>query len=265
MSKLLKKLKFIIISMSLIFIVIGAVVYADLFSQKKSNSLPSSTEIKDNLTKNDSNVNPSKNEISNNEVAKDETSNDTTNILLLDDKSDSMVVASVDTANKNIQLTPVANTGYFDRSNMEDLLNNIEKNVNMNLDKFLQVDISELKDVISLLGDVNVNIKPEDVQLVNNLIPKFYGEFQDSSKGEMKFITSSGEQNINEYQLMAYISTIAKDSNKQKEALLSLAKSIKNLGFSKYFEIYNKIKPYVETNLTIPDMLKIASTNYEFK
>ena len=64
---------------------------------------------------------------------------------------------------------------------------------------------------------------------------------------------------------MAYISTIAKDSNKQKEALLSLAKSIKNLGFSKYFEIYNKIKPYVETNLTIPDMLKIASTNYEFK
>ena len=251
--------------MSLIFIVIGAVVYADLFSQKKSNSLPSSTEIKDNLTKNDSNVNPSKNEISNNEVAKDEASNDTTNILLLDDKSDSMVVASVDTTNKNIQLTPVTNTGYFDRSNMEDLLNNIEKNINMNLDKFLQVDISELKDVISLLGDVNVNIKPEDVQLVNNLIPKFYGEFQDSSKGEMKFITSSGEQNINEYQLMAYISTIAKDSNKQKEALLSLAKSIKNLGFSKYFEIYNKIKPYVETNLTIPDMLKIASTNYEFK
>lgn len=251
--------------MSLIFIVIGAVVYADLFSQKKSNSLSSSTEIKDNITKNDSNVNPSKNEISKDEVAKDEVSNDTTNILLLDDKSDSMVVASVDTANKNIQLTPVTNTGYFDRSNMEDLLNNIEKNVNMNLDKFLQVDISELKDVISLLGDVNVNIKPEDVQLVNNLIPKFYGEFQDSSKGEMKFITSSGEQNINEYQLMAYISTIAKDSNKQKEALLSLAKSIKNLGFSKYFEIYNKIKPYVETNLTIPDMLKIASTNYEFK
>lgn len=255
MSKLLKKIKFIIISTSLIFVIIGVVAYADLFSQKKSNSLSSSTEVNEDITNNTSNESSSK----------DEASNDTTNILLLDDKSDSMVVASVDTANKNIQLTPVTNTGYFDRSNMEDLLNNIEKNVNMNLDKFLQVDISELKDVISLLGDVNVNIKPEDVQLVNNLIPKFYGEFQDSSKGEMKFITSSGEQNINEYQLMAYISTIAKDSNKQKEALLSLAKSIKNLGFSKYFEIYNKIKPYVETNLTIPDMLKIASTNYEFK
>ncbi len=245
MSKLLKKIKFIIISMSLIFVIIGVVAYADLFSQKKSNSLPSSTEVKEDIANNNSNISSSK----------DEVSKDTTNILLLDDKSDSMVVASVDTTNKNIQLTPVTNTGYFDRSNMEDLLNNIEKNINMNLDKFLQVDTSELMNVVSVLGDINVNIKSEDMKLINNLIPKFYAEFQDSSKGEMKLITSPGEQNINEYQAMAYISAVSKDSNKQKEAILSLVKNVKDLGFSKYFEIYNKIKPYVETNLTIPDMI----------
>ena len=241
--------------MSLIFIIIGVVAYADLFSQKKSNSLPSSTEVKEDIANNNSNISSSK----------DEASKDTTNILLLDDKSDSMVVASVDTTNKNIQLTPVTNTGYFDRSNMENLLNNIEKNINMNLDKFLQVDTSELMDVVSVLGDINVNIKSEDMKLINNLIPKFYAEFQDSSKGEMKLITSPGEQNINEYQAMAYISSVSKDSNKQKEAILSLVKNVKDLGFSKYFEIYNKIKPYVETNLTIPDILKLASTGYEFK
>lgn len=241
--------------MSLIFIVIGVVAYADLFSHKKSNSLPSSTEVKEDITNNNSNGSSSK----------DEASKDTTNILLLDDKSHSMVVASVDTTNKSIQLTPVTNTGYFDRSNMENLLNNVEKNINMNLDKFLQVDTSELMDVVSVLGDINVDIKSEDMELINNLIPKFYAEFQDSSKGEIKLITSPGEQNINEYQVMAYISAVAKDSSKQKEVILSLVKNVNDLGFSKYFEIYNKIKPYVETNLTIPDMLKIASTNYEFK
>ena len=141
MSKLLKKIKFIIISTSLIFVIIGVVAYADLFSQKKSNSLSSSTEVKEDIANNNSNISSSK----------DKVSKDTTNILLLDDKSDSMVVASVDTTNKNIQLTPVTNTGYFDRSNMEDLLNNIEKNINMNLDKFLQVDTSELMDVVSVL------------------------------------------------------------------------------------------------------------------
>lgn len=256
MSKFFRKLKFIILSISLIFIVIGIVAYADLFSEKKSNSLPSSTEVSKNITDN----NTSKEESSTNNA-----NENNTNILLLDNKSDSMVVASVDTANKNIQFTPVTNTGYFDRSNMENLLNNVEKTVNMNLDKFLQVDTSELMNVISVLGDVSVNIKSEDMKIINNLIPKFYAEFQDSSKGEMKLITSPGEQNINEYQAMAYISAVAKDTTKQKEAILSLVKNVKDLGFSKYFEIYNKIKPYVETNLTIPDMLKIASTNYEFK
>ena len=103
--------------MSLIFIIIGIVAYADLFSQKKSNNLPTSTEVKENITDN----NVSDEDLSNGEVAKN-----TTNILLLDNKSDSMVVASVDATNKNIKLTPVTNTGYFDRSNMEDLLNNIE-------------------------------------------------------------------------------------------------------------------------------------------
>ena len=135
----------------------------------------------------------------------------------------------------------------------------------MNLDKFLQVDTSELVNVFSVLDDISVNIKSEDIELINNLIPKFYAEFQDKTKGEMELITSPGVQNINEYQAMAYINAVAKDSSKQKEAILSLVKNVKNLGFAKYFEIYNKIKPYVETNLTIPDMLKLASTDYEFR
>ena len=61
----------------------------------------------------------------------------------------------------------------------------------------LSLDTSELMDVVSVLGDINVNIKSEDMKLINNLIPKFYAEFQDSSKGEMKLITSPGELSWN--------------------------------------------------------------------
>lgn len=255
MFKILKKLKFIIVSTSLILIVIGIMAYADLFPHKKSNTLPSSTKVKENVMDNNYTEGSTK----------DETSQKTTNILLLDDKSDSMVVASLDPTNKDIKLTEVANTGYFDRSNMENLLNTVEKNLNINLYKFLQVDTSKLMNVISILGDISVNIKAEDLNLINNLIPKFYSKLQGEDKGQMKLITSPGVQNINEYQTLAYISVISKDSNKQKDALLALAKNMKDLGFNKCVEIYNKMKPYVETNLTIPDMLKLASTEYEFK
>ena len=253
MGKFFRRLKFIIVSISLIFIIIGIIAYADLI-QKKSNSLPSSIEVNKNIT-----------DTSNEGSSNKDVSSNATNILFLDNKSDSMVIASVDSTNKDIKLTPVTNTGYFDRSNMEDLLNNIEKSVNMNLDKFLQVDTSELMEVISVLGDVSVNIKSEDMKLINNLIPKFYAELDDKSKGDMKLIDSTGSQNINEYQAMAYITAVSKDSSKQKEALLSLVKNVKDLGFTKYFEIYSKLKPYVETNLTIVDMIKLASNDYEFK
>lgn len=257
MSKLFKKIKFIIISISLIFIIIGIVNYTNLFSQKKLNNLPSSTEVKETLTDNN---------VSNTDSPEDNSSDNITNILLLDNKSDSMVVASVDTLNKDIKLTPVTNTGYFARNNMDDLLNTVEKYIDVNLDKFLQIDTSELTSIISVLQPISVNIKSEDIKLINNLIPHFYAELNDKSKGEMKLITSPGEQKINEYQAMAYISVVAKDSNTQKEAILSLVKNMKDLSISKYIEIYNKVKPYVvETNLTIPDMLKLASTDYEFK
>jgi len=221
--KIFKKLKFIIISTSLILIIIGIVAYADLFTQKKSNSLPSSTEVKETITDNNTSTEGS---------SKDETSQNTINILLLDNKSDSMVVASLDPTNKDIRLTEVANTGYFDRSNMDNLLNTVEKNLNINLDKFLQIDTSQLMNVILILGDLSVNIKTENIKLINNLIPKFYSQLQGEDKGEMKLITSPGVQNINEYQTLAYISVISKDSNKQKDALLTFAKNVKDLGFN---------------------------------
>ena len=243
MSKFFRKIKFFM-SMGLVFVIIGMIAYRNLSSYTKNMNLPSSTEVK--------------------EVIADNNSENTTNILLLDNKSDSMIVASVDKTNKNIEFTPVTNTGYFHRGNMENLLNSIVKSVNMNLDKFLQIDTSEIMGVISILGDVCVDIKSEDMKLINNLIPKFYAELNDKTKGEMKLITSPGVQYINEYQLMAYMNVVAKDSDKQKEAIVSLVKSVKNLGFAGYYEVYKIVKPYVETDLTILDMLKLAYTDYEF-
>lgn len=259
MSNLFKKIKFILVSIILIFIVISIVSYADLFSHKNSNTLPSSSKVKETIT---DNKEPSR---SSDKFTNNESSSNTTNILVLDSKSDSMVVASVDDTNKNIELTPFTNTGYFDRSNMDNLLNNMEKITDMNLDKFIQIDTSKLMDVISVLGDVSVNIKSEDIELINNLIPIYYGECNNSAKGHMKLIHNPGVQSLNEYQTMAYVHVITKDSNKQEEAILSLSKNMKNLGFDKYFEIYNKIKPYVETNLTLPDILQLASTEYKLK
>lgn len=227
MLRLLRKIKFIFISICLI-LVLGTIVAFD----KKSEEVPATQEVKD----------------------------DTTNILLLSDNINSMIIASIDNKNKDIELTPVENTAYMNITDNENLLKSIEKTTKINLDKFLKLNISDLMKVVSILGDITVDIKEEDLQLINNLIPKFYAESTDDNKGKMTLISSPGVQKINEYQAMAYTSVASKDIEKQKEIIISLIENAKNVDFTKYIDIFNTLKPHVDTNLTVPDMLKLASS-----
>lgn len=227
MSRLLRKIKFIFISICLI-LVLGTIVTFD----KKSEKVPATQEVKD----------------------------DTTNILLLSDNINSMIIASINNKNKDIELTPVENTAYMNITDNENLLKSIEKTTKINLDKFLKLNISDLMKVVSILGDITVDIKEEDLQLINNLIPKFYAESTDDNKGKMTLISSPGVQKINEYQAMAYTSVASKDIEKQKEIIISLIENAKNVDFTKYMDIFNTLKPHVDTNLTVPDMLKLASS-----
>lgn len=227
MSRLLRKIKFIFISICLI-LVLGTIVAFN----KKSEEVPATQEVKD----------------------------DTTNILLLSDNINSMIIASIDNKNKDIELTPVENTAYMNITDNENLLKSIEKTTKINLDKFLKLNISDLMKVVSILGDITVDIKEEDLQLINNLIPKFYAESTDDNKGKMTLISSPGVQKINEYQAMAYTSVASKDIEKQKEIIISLIENAKNVDFTKYMDIFNTLKPHVDTNLTVPDMLKLASS-----
>ena len=227
MLRLLRKIKFIFISICLI-LVLGTIVAFD----KKSEKVPATQEVKD----------------------------DTTNILLLSDNINSMIIASINNKNKDIELTPVENTAYMNITDNENLLKSIEKTTKINLDKFLKLNISDLMKVVSILGDITVDIKEEDLQLINNLIPKFYAESTDDNKGKMTLISSPGVQKINEYQAMAYTSVASKDIEKQKEIIISLIENAKNVDFTKYMDIFNTLKPHVDTNLTVPDMLKLASS-----
>ena len=227
MLRLLRKIKFIFISICLI-LVLGTIVAFN----KKSEEVPATQEVKDDIT----------------------------NILLLSDNINSMIIASIDNKNKDIELTPVENTAYMNITDNENLLKSIEKTTKINLDKFLKLNISDLMKVVSILGDITVDIKEEDLQLINNLIPKFYAESTDDNKGKMTLISSPGVQKINEYQAMAYTSVASKDIEKQKEIIISLIENAKNVDFTKYMDIFNTLKPHVDTNLTVPDMLKLASS-----
>ena len=216
-----------------------------------------------------------------------------TNILLLGTdgrqkelafRSDCMMIATIDANNKNIKLTSLARDTYVDipgkgkgklnaayfwgKENLA--FQTIEENLGIKLDKFIQVDFDDLMNIIFILGGVEVDIKDYEIESINGIIPGSYEQCTYSNKGDMKLITNSGKQVINGYQAIAYTRIRKVDSaiyrdERQREVMLSVINSVKDMDFSKYPHLLNKILPYVSTNLSPSDIINIAFTAYNFK
>ena len=216
-----------------------------------------------------------------------------TNILLLGTdgrqkelafRSDCMMIATIDANNKNIKLTSLARDTYVDipgkgkgklnaayfwgKENLA--FQTIEENLGIKLDKFIQVDFDDLMNIIFILGGVEVDIKDYEIESINGIIPGSYEQCTYSNKGDMKLITNSGKQVINGYQAIAYTRIRKLDSaiyrdQRQREVMLSVINSVKDMDFSKYPHLLNTLLPYVSTNLSPSDIINLAFTAYNFK
>ena len=286
MFKIIKKLKFALISICVIILLISVASYADLLLYKnKTEDLPSakqvsnddviddnktssktsenSYETKENLTKKDENVantNKDSSTSENNSSTSEKVfSKNDTHILFLDDKSNYMVIASINKKSKKINLTQIKDKKYTYLDDKEKLLQSIEKDNDIKLDKFVQVNLEDLMNVVDVIGGIDVAIKEEDLEVINNLIPKYFSEYAKSNNTDMELLQNPGIQSLNEYQAMAYANVVSKDISKQKEALNCVMKNLKDLSFTKYIEIFKTIKPYIQTNLNFTDMITLAT------
>ena len=216
-----------------------------------------------------------------------------TNILLLGTdgrekelayRSDCMMIATIDSNNKNIKLTSLARDTYVDIPGKgkgklnaayfwgkEKLLfQTIEENFEVKLDKFIQVDFDDLMNIIFILGGVEVDVKEHEIDITNKYIVPSYEQCTYSNKGDMKLLSSPGKQTLNGYQAIAYTRVRITDSaihrdQRQRQVMLSIINTVKDMDFSKYPHILNTLLPYVSTNLTPSDLINLAFTAYNFK
>ncbi len=216
-----------------------------------------------------------------------------TNILLLGTdgrekelayRSDCMMIATIDSNNKNIKLTSLARDTYVDIPGKgkgklnaayfwgkEKLLfQTIEENFEIKLDKFIQVDFDNLMNIVFILGGVEVDVKEHEIDITNQYIVPSYEQCTYSNKGDMKLLSSPGKQTLNGYQAIAYTRVRITDSaihrdQRQRQVMLSIINTVKDMDFSKYPHILNTLLPYVSTNLTPSDLINLAFTAYNFK
>lgn len=209
-----------------------------------------------------------------------------TNILLLGtdgrpgenaQRSDAMMILTVDNKNKSLKLTSLGRDTYVDipghgkqklthayfYGKADLLIETIEENFKLDIHDYAQVDFYSFMDIINVLGGVTVDVQESELKELNKFIPETYSWYEHDDKGKIKYVTKAGKQNLNAYQALSFArirkndGTMERD-NRQRMVIEAMVKKLKGLPISKYNDLMNSVLPYVKTNMSPATILGLA-------
>ena len=211
-----------------------------------------------------------------------------TNILLVGtdgeyiekwNRSDSMMVVTIDSKNKDIRISSIARDTYVDIPGYSteklthayayegiDLLREVFKvNFNLNIDKYIAVNFVSFMDIMDELGGVEVNVEEKDIKEINKYIDACYGYYKNKDEKDKEYITKSGVQRLNGYQALAFSrirytdSAFARD-NRHREVAESVYKEFAQKGVETYKKCAEIILNNTKTNISPIEMMNLAYT-----
>ena len=211
-----------------------------------------------------------------------------TNILLVGtdgkyiekwNRSDSMMVVTIDSKNKDIRISSIARDTYVDIPGYSteklthayayegiDLLKEVFKvNFNLDIDKYIAVNFVSFMDIMDELGGVEVNVEEKDIKEINKYIDACYGYYKNKDEKDKEYITKSGVQRLNGYQALAFSrirytdSAFARD-NRHREVAESVYKEFAQKGVETYKKCADIILNNTKTNISPIEMMNLAYT-----
>ena len=211
-----------------------------------------------------------------------------TNILLVGtdgeyvekgNRSDGMMVVTIDSKNKDIRISSIARDTYVDIPGYSteklthayayegiDLLKEVFKvNFNLDIDKYIAVNFVSFMDIMDELGGVEVNVEEKDIKEINKYIDACYGYYKNKDEKDKEYITKSGVQRLNGYQALAFSrirytdSAFARD-NRHREVAESVYKEFAQKGVETYKKCAEIILNNTKTNISPMEMMNLAYT-----
>ena len=206
-----------------------------------------------------------------------------TNILLVGtdgeyvekgNRSDSVMLVTIDTNNKDIKISSIARDTYVDIPGYSteklthayayegiDLLKEVFKeNFDLDIDKYIAVNFISFMDIMDELGGVEVNVEE-----INKYIDACYGYYKNKDEKDKEYITESGVQRLNGYQALAFSrirytdSAFARD-NRHREVAESVYKEFAQKGIDTYKRCAEIVLNNTKTNISPIEMMNLAYT-----
>lgn len=174
-------------------------------------------------------------------------------------RSDSIIILTIDKKNNELKLSSIMRDSYLDIKGYgkdkithayafggpELAINTLNKNLNLNIENFVTVNFTTLPTIINKLNGIELNI----------------------TKGDLKYlgssITKTGTQNLNGDEALAY-SRIRYDggdqmrTQRQRNVIEAIFKKVITIPVANYPSILNELLPFVKTNLSSSEFMKIG-------
>ena len=187
-------------------------------------------------------------------------------------RSDCIMIASINNATKNVKLVSVYRDSYLDRNGTLDkvnhaysyggptlAINTLNRNLDLNITEFVTVNWYSLINIIDSVGGIQITIEPEEVKYINDYIKSTAAETGKSGQT----INSAGTYNLSGIQAVAYsrIRYTAGGDYKRTERMRTVLEKILQKAKTKdIFElkkIAEDILPEISTNIQQNEIISL--------
>lgn len=169
-------------------------------------------------------------------------------------RSDAIMIITLDEEDKVMKLTSIMRDSYVDiPGHGDDKINHayafggselamkaLNENFKVNVEDFMAVNFTSLPEIIDKLGGVKINIIPEEIHHIPG-------------------ITSPGEQALAYSRIRYATGGDYKRTERQRVVLEAVFEKLKSTPTKEYPSLIDDFLPYIETNMSSMDMIKLAT------
>ncbi len=194
-------------------------------------------------------------------------------------RSDTMMIASLNKETKEVRMVSIyrdtllqLDDGSYNKANSaysfggpEGAISLINRNMDMNIEKYVAVNFNALVDVIDALGGLDVSMTYEEVVHMNNycvetskVTGKGYEKIEPTNPGTYQTYHLNGVQAVS-YSRIRY--TEGGDfvrAARQRTILMMIAEKAQTMSLSTVNKIIDSVFPQVSTNFTLAEMIGYA-------
>lgn len=196
-------------------------------------------------------------------------------------RSDTIIIASLNRETGEVKMSSIyrdtllqQKDGTYNKANAaysfggaEDAIAMLNKNLDMDIEKYVTVDFAALVDVIDAVGGVEIDVTEEEIPYLNN----YAVEVIKNTGVDSAPVTQPGKQLLNGVQATGYArirytkGDDFKRTERQRAVIEQIVKKMQASNLRTINKIIDKVFSKVETNFTMTEILAYAKNAMSYK